>query len=30
MSEALYRGVQIGKETTFGPAVAATTILPVD
>jgi hypothetical protein len=30
MSESLYRGIQIGKETTYGTAVAATTILPVD
>lgn len=30
MAESLYRGVQIGKEVTYGTAVAATTILPVD
>jgi hypothetical protein len=30
MSESLYRGIQIGKETTYGTAVPATTILPVD
>jgi hypothetical protein len=30
MAESLYRGIQIGKETTYGTSVAATTILPVD
>jgi hypothetical protein len=30
MAESLYRGIQIGKETDYGTAVAATTILPVD
>jgi len=30
MAESLYRGIQLGKETTYGTAVAATTILPTD
>jgi hypothetical protein len=30
MAESLYRGIQIGKETTYGTEVDATTILPVD
>ena len=30
MAESIYRGLQLGVETTYGTAVAATTILPVD
>lgn len=30
MAESLYRGIQLGVETTYGTAVPATTILPVD
>lgn len=30
MAESLYRGIQLGKETTFGTEVDATTIYPTD
>lgn len=30
MAESLYRGIQLGEEVTYGTAVAATTIFPVD
>jgi hypothetical protein len=30
MAESLYRGIQLGKETTFGTEVDATTIFPTD
>lgn len=30
MAESLYRGVQLGEEVTYGTAVAATTVFPVD
>lgn len=30
MAESIYRGVQLGVESTYGTAVAATTVFPVD